>query len=222
MTTPSLFDYGATKKVEYFSGARDDYVAALPDDPDAVILEIGCGDGSTGLAAKQAGKAGRYIGIEIAEAPAEIARTRLDAVHVGNVETMGLDDLPERYDAVIASEVLEHLADPWATVARLAARLKPGGLFLASSPNVAHHKIVRSLLAGHWRLTEFGPMDRTHLRWFTPEAYAAMFTEAGFEIVYQGGVAPLGPKGAVLSRISGGRLDHLLHRQVNIHARKRG
>ena len=44
---------------------------------------------------------------------------------------------PPAYDAVILSEVLEHLTDPWALVRKLSPLVRPGGLLLASSPNVS-------------------------------------------------------------------------------------
>ena len=220
MTHSDLFDYSTTKSDRYFTGARNDYVSVLPDSSIANILEIGCGDGSTGAAALAAGKCGRYVGIEIAEGPAARARACLSDVRLGNVEVMDITDPPETYDAVIASEVLEHLTDPWDVVRRLAALLKPGGLFLASSPNVAHHRIVRDLVRGRWRLADSGPMDRTHLRWFTPESYRRMFEEAGLDVIHSAGVAPLGPRARVLSRLTGGRINHLFYTQNNIHARK--
>lgn len=222
MSVPSsaLFDYGANKTERYFSGARLDYVAALPDTPNANILEIGCGDGSTGSATIAAGKCARYTGVEIAPSVAEIARGVLHDVITGNIETLDLPFETESLDAIIMSEVLEHLADPWAVVARLHKLLRPGGLFLASSPNVAHYRIIKALIAGRWELTDSGPMDRTHLRWFTPASYRAMFETAGFEIVFAGPVTPPGPRRRLISALSGRRLDHLFQGQNNIHARK--
>lgn len=219
-TSSSLFDYDAKKTKQYFSGARLDFVAALPDNTGASIIEIGCGDGSTGAAVIAAGKCANYTGVEIAPSVADTARGVLHEVITGNVETLELPFETESVDAVIMSEVLEHLADPWTVVARLHSLLRPGGLFLASSPNVAHHRIIRNLIAGRWDLTESGPMDRTHLRWFTPRTYRKMFEDAGFEIVYSGPVTAPGRRRRLVAALSGGRLDHLFNVQNNVHARK--
>ncbi|NJS37775.1 MAG: transglycosylase domain-containing protein, partial [Rhodobacteraceae bacterium] len=67
-------------------------------------------------------------------------------------------------------------------VARIAPLLRSGGLIFASSPNISHHRVIRSLLRGSWDLADQGVMDRTHLRWFTPRSYQAMFENAGFII----------------------------------------
>jgi len=78
----------------YFQGMRADYVEALPADPGATLLEIGCSEGQTGALALARGKCARYIGIELHDPSARIAATRLSEVHVGNIEEMALDVLP--------------------------------------------------------------------------------------------------------------------------------
>lgn len=44
--------------------------------------------------------------------------------------------LPRRYDAVLLSHVLEHLAEPEAAMARLAEALEPDGLLIGGSPTM--------------------------------------------------------------------------------------
>ena len=72
--------------------------------------------------------------------------------------------------------------DPWAALARLSPLVKSGGVALASSPNVSHYSIVANLARGRFELTDFGAMDRTHMRWFTPATYRALFEGAGFAV----------------------------------------
>jgi 2-polyprenyl-3-methyl-5-hydroxy-6-metoxy-1,4-benzoquinol methylase len=126
------------------------------------------------------------------------------------------------FDAVFASEVLEHLIDPWQCVDRLAGLLKPGGIFLASSPNVCHHKIIRQLVAGRFDLRETGPMDRTHLRWFTPSTYRQMFEAAGLRVDQLGPVGPPGPKSKALGLLLPPKQKVCLWVQINIRAVKPG
>jgi 2-polyprenyl-3-methyl-5-hydroxy-6-metoxy-1,4-benzoquinol methylase len=47
-------------------------------------------------------------------------------VLIGDVETLDLAALEGQFDALIVSEVLEHLVDPWGVLKRLANWLKPG------------------------------------------------------------------------------------------------
>lgn len=209
------------KPQSYFSGARHDFVGRLPRSRDAAVLEIGCGTGATGALARAAGRAGRYVGVELCEPAAAQARTVLHDVIVGDVETMDLPFHTAEFDALILSEVLEHLIEPWALVERLAPFVRPGGIVLASSPNVSHWRVISSLLRGRFDLEEKGVFDRTHMRWFTPSTFSAMFERAGFEVTSVGPVANFGPNGRILSHLSGGRLDHLLMVQIAIEGRRR-
>jgi SAM-dependent methyltransferase len=205
----------------YFTGARADFVARLPGDPDAAILEVGCGSGGTGALALASGKAGRYVGVELFPSAAAEARRVLSEVIEGDVETIALPFARASFDVLILSEVLEHLRDPWAAVGRLAPLVKTGGLVLASSPNIAHWRIVLALAAGRFEHTGMGPMDRTHLRWFTPSTFRGLFEGAGFAVEHVGPVTPFAARTRLLSRLSGGRTDHLFMRQIALLGRKR-
>jgi 2-polyprenyl-3-methyl-5-hydroxy-6-metoxy-1,4-benzoquinol methylase len=210
----------ADKAANYFSGTRHDMLSRLTTDPDAHILEVGCGGGATGAAALAANKAGHYVGIELAPDIADEARTRLSEVITGNVETMDLAPFHGRFDAIILSEVIEHLVDPWATVARLIACLKPGGEIIASSPNIAHRKIIGGLISGKFEYAADGLMDRTHLRWFTPESYRALFVEAGLSIIAIVPVRAPGRLPRLFNRLTAERFSHLFVTQIMVHARK--
>lgn len=209
------------KPDEYFSGERRDIVALLPADPAARILEVGCGSGGTGRAALAAGKAGHYAGIEIDPPSAERARRHLSAVLPGNAEEMDLSPIGDGFDALIMSEVLEHLVDPWRTLRRLADRLRPGAMVYASSPNVAQRAVIRDLLRGRFAYQDHGVMDRTHLRWFTPDSFAAMFREAGFDAISIEPVGGFRPKAKLVNRLTAGRFRHLFMAQIMYVGRKR-
>ncbi len=217
-----LQDRYALKDEAYYGGGRADYVAALPDDPSAAILEIGAGDGATGALALRAGKAGRYVGVEMFEPVAVKARGVLSEVLVGNAETMDLPFQPATFDALIMSEVLEHLVDPEALLGRLLPLLKPGARVFASSPNIAHFKVVYELVMGRFRYEKLGTMDHTHLRWFTPETYRTMFERAGFVVDNTAPFVRLrGLKGLGLGLL-GRRFDHLGWGQINLQGHRPG
>jgi 2-polyprenyl-3-methyl-5-hydroxy-6-metoxy-1,4-benzoquinol methylase len=218
---PGLAAAYGTKADAYFTGARGDFVARLPDDCPLGVLEIGCGDGVTGYLARKAGKCQRYVGVELFPAAAEKARRHLDEVVVGDVESVKLPWPAASFDAIILSEVLEHLMSPEAALARLAPLVRPGGMVLASSPNVAHWRVIRELLAGRFELADSGVFDRTHLRWFTPRSFRSLFEGAGFEVTSVEPVTPFAPRAQLISRLSGGRLDHLFMTQILLEGRKR-
>ncbi|MET1112724.1 MAG: class I SAM-dependent methyltransferase [Allosphingosinicella sp.] len=217
-----LREFYTAKDASYFSGVRTDILAELPKDAGARILEIGCGTGATGEAALATGRAGFYRGVEFDPDSAERARAVLTDVVCANVETIDPARIADSYDVLILSEVLEHLIDPWGVMKALAPFVKPGGRVYASSPNISHHKVIRSLLAGRFDYETEGVMDRTHVRWFTPASYRALFEEAGFETISVGPVAPYPGKARLINRLSGGRLAHLFQLQIMYKGRRPG
>ena len=202
----------------YFDRPRTDYVEALPEDSSAKILELGCGAGATGALAISRGKCATYVGVELVPEQAAIAATRLSTVHAGAVEDVELPYAPGSFDALICSEVLEHLVDPQSVVIRLVRLLKPGGLVFASSPNIAHHRIIRSLILGRFDYADQGVMDRTHLQWFTPRSFRRLFENAGVVVDWLGPVNTT----ARLPRLAGSApFAHLTWVQIDLRGHVR-
>jgi 2-polyprenyl-3-methyl-5-hydroxy-6-metoxy-1,4-benzoquinol methylase len=207
-----------SKRSSHFTNARCDYVSELPSNRDARILEVGCGCGETGALALAEGKCGSYYGVEMCQAAAEMAQKRLTEIVVGDIEQLELPWISETFDALILSEVLEHLADPWATLRKLRRTLRPGGLVFASSPNISHYRTIAMLLRGDWSLTDCGLMDRTHLRWFTPKTYRQMFASCGYVVDCVREHQPLTRKAGAVNALTLGRFKHLFMGQVDLRA----
>lgn len=143
------------------------------------VLEIGCHTGYFSRVLRANGC--RVTGVEINAEAATRAREEGFDVRVGSVEDAALlAALPGPFDALLLMDVLEHLVDPWTTLARLGEQVKPGGQLLVSLPNVACWTMRRALLAGRWQYTRDGLLDRTHLRFFTFESGQALIAGAGF------------------------------------------
>jgi len=210
----------SAKVVTYFNGARQDYVGALPPNAEARILEVGCGEGATGALALGQGKCGVYCGVELCERAANIAKGRISAVVTGNIEDQELPWPSDWFDALILSEVLEHLVDPWSVLRKLRPLLKPNALVFASSPNVSHHKVIRMLMRGEWNLGDAGLMDRTHLRWFTPKAYRDMFQACGYIVDSVGEKERPSRKARIASFITLGRYRHLFVGQIDLRGHR--
>ncbi|MGA8620114.1 MAG: class I SAM-dependent methyltransferase [Candidatus Sulfotelmatobacter sp.] len=136
----------SAKNPVYFAGARSDYVAARPNNRQARILEVGCGEGGTGSLALLEGKCGTCCGVELCESAAAKAKDRITEVLVGNIEEMELPWPPEFFDALILSEVLEHLVDPWSALRKLRSLMKRDARVFASSRNISNHKVIRMLI----------------------------------------------------------------------------
>jgi 2-polyprenyl-3-methyl-5-hydroxy-6-metoxy-1,4-benzoquinol methylase len=166
---------------DYFRDAKPELLKLI--DPQGMrILDAGCAAGGNGELMKRAG-AGEVIGIELIPEAAEEARRHLDQVLVGDLASIDLAAVAaEPFDAVLAVDVLEHLVDPAEALARLVETLKPGGLLVASIPNVAHVWVIASLFAARWPQKDGGIFDRTHLRFFARRDMVRLLTEAGLEV----------------------------------------
>src|SRR5690349_6695688 len=73
-TIQAIYD---DKPASYFANARNDIVTMLPTGAESAVLELGCGAGGTGRAAIAAGKAGRYVGLELSDTAAAEAKKHL-------------------------------------------------------------------------------------------------------------------------------------------------
>jgi 2-polyprenyl-3-methyl-5-hydroxy-6-metoxy-1,4-benzoquinol methylase len=173
------------------------------------ILEIGCGEGYTGAYLKQTGQAKEVHGIELVPEVAESARKRLDSVLTGDLETIDLPFEMHSFDYIIGTETLEHLAVPERVLSRLKPLLKPEGLFIASVPNMRHIRLIWHLaVEGDWRYRDSGPLDRTHMRFFTRKSFIRLFTDSGYQVTSTAPV--LLAKAQFLNRITFGLLEEFL------------
>ena len=104
--------------MSYYTNVNKDLLASIPMTARR-ILEIGCGDGSFGLAVKARNPQVEYFGVEVFETVAAIANERLDRVICGDIETENvfqsvLDVFDKKpFDVIIFGDVREHLIDPW-------------------------------------------------------------------------------------------------------------
>jgi 2-polyprenyl-3-methyl-5-hydroxy-6-metoxy-1,4-benzoquinol methylase len=150
------------------------------------ILDLGCASGALGEALKARG-AVEVVGVEVDPAYAEAARPRLDRVVEAEIEELAASDELEvelgEFDCLVCGDVLEHLVDPWTSLRRFAALLKPGGTAVVSLPNVRFWETFWQLgVRGVWPRRLEGIFDRDHLRWFT--------IATGIELVQQAGLEP--------------------------------
>jgi predicted TPR repeat methyltransferase len=190
----------ATKPFSYYEQTRPELVALLPERLGRV-LDLGCGAGGVGRAVRE--RADRLVGIELDPAAAEQAREAYDEVHVGAVEHE-LAGLGQRFDTILAYDVLEHLADPSTVLAGLQGVGAPGALLHVSVPNARHWTLVRDLLVrGTFGYTEWGHRDSTHLRWLTRRDLVQLLEGAGWR-VERVAHAPLSAAGTMAERVTCG------------------
>jgi SAM-dependent methyltransferase len=114
--------YYMSEKAEYEFAAQ--YIT-----PEDRVLELGVGRGA--FAAKI--KAQSYVGLELSEAAANLARERGVVVHKCSIEEHAVDH-PDAYDVVCSFQVLEHISDPKSFIESSLRCLRKGGKMIHSVP----------------------------------------------------------------------------------------
>ncbi len=150
------------------------------------VLELGCASGRFGFELKSRHPGAMVVGIEAGRGAAAKAATRLDRVICARIEEVdfaaeGFHE--DRFDLLVAADILEHLVNPWRVLERLRPCLAADGRMLASIPNVRNLDLMRDLVdGGRWQYVERGLLDVTHVRFFTLIEIDRMLKETGFRI----------------------------------------
>jgi 2-polyprenyl-3-methyl-5-hydroxy-6-metoxy-1,4-benzoquinol methylase len=166
----------------YYSHVRNEIAQLLPDRVGRV-LEIGCGRGETLAWIKSTKGAAFSCGVELFAESANHAAQKLDRVLTGNFEAMELPSDMKEFDVILCLDVLEHFVDPWKAIQRLDALLRPGGVLIASIPNVRYFRVALALLLqGRWDYQDSGILDRTHLRFFTRRTALELLQSSGLRL----------------------------------------
>ncbi len=147
------------------------------------VLDVGCSSGYLGEALKERRDA-RVWGIELDDTDAAMARERgLEEVFTADLDSFDWDDLGTReFDVVVFADVLEHLKRPGDAIRGAARHLAPGGVVIASIPNIAHLSIRVELMEGGFAYEKLGLLDDTHLKYFTKKTVGDLFRAAGLSI----------------------------------------
>lgn len=193
-----LYEAKAQTYAAFGNGAIAEHALRLLP-PGGRVIDVGCASG--GLLALLRPRAGHLAGLELSPTAARAAAQIGDQVVCGALENPALPFEPDSFDLVVLADVLEHLTDPAAGLARAAAWCRPGGAVLVSVPNVAHWHARLTLLRGRWPQEASGTFDASHLRWFTRGSLQALLRAAGLHDVELDAIVP-----ALRNQLGAGRL----------------
>jgi SAM-dependent methyltransferase len=170
-----VFPASAAKRREIFRARVDLVAEAVPRRPVDTLVDVGAGFGWFAAMCLEAGVARRVFavepnpelavscraaaGVEVIEAPIEEAYETLEA------------------DVITCFELIEHTFEPGAVLTACCRRLRPGGLFVCTTPNWEGFDV--SLL----RERSDNVAGPHHLQLFTPASLREALRNAGFRDV---------------------------------------
>lgn len=197
--------------MDYYHWVRQEIRPLLPKNPSRV-LEVGAGGGGTLKWIKALYPKVETTAVEINPALLQELRQNVDVPIIGPIDE-AISQL-KIYDLILMLDVLEHLADPTATLKNLSKHLEKGGQIIVSVPNIAHLSVsIPLLLKRRFDYQDAGILDRTHLKFFVEETAVKLLNDANF-VVTGGLISGIqGSKSKLLDLVSFGALRHHLAKQ---------
>ncbi len=143
------------------------------------VLDLGAAGGHLGRAVRD--RCAFLAGVEPDTTLPASAREGYDDWRACEAMAAGEWEIP--FDLVICADVLEHVVRPEEVLERIRRWLKPGGVLLASLPNIANVSIRAGLLAGSFRYAHRGILDRTHVSFYTRSTARELLESCGFTVL---------------------------------------
>ena len=159
----------------------------IPCDKKLHILDLGCGNGSLSGLLVDLGYS--VVGIDSSETGIKIAKEAFPKCDFLKVDIYELpyEILENRFDIILAMDVIEHLYWPGHLLKAARRCLKQGGRFIISTPYHGYFKnLVLSFFNG-WDRHFTATWDGGHIKFFSLKTLFDLLREEGFVVIeYKG------------------------------------
>ena len=153
------------------------------------VLDIGCG---AGLLCEPLARLGAHVvGVDPSESNIAAAKLHAGKSHVSidyRCTTLEEMDQRERFDIVLAMEVVEHVVDVGAFLGRCASVLKPGGLMVVSTLNRTWKSFALAIVGAEYVLRWLPRGTHQWEKFVTPDELARHLENCRLGITEQAGV----------------------------------
>jgi len=92
-------------------------------------------------------------------------------------------DGEDKFDVVIAADVLEHTYNPLQTLIGMKSLLRQDGEIILSLPHVGHSAVIGCIMNEDFEYRDWGLLDRTHIRFFGIKNIDRLHQEAGLSMI---------------------------------------
>ena len=175
------------EKETTFSLRLDWFIRNIP--PQSKILDYGCGEGVALAGLSEKGNIHTdSCGVDIAENAVKKASTRFPELKFLQTNPDGTTSFAdESFDAIVASEVIEHIFDTDGVFKEFRRLLRPSGRLLLSCPYHGFLKDLAILLAGKMDAHYHDPYSQ-HIRYYSRVTLRLIHERHGFHLIKQSGV----------------------------------
>jgi 2-polyprenyl-6-hydroxyphenyl methylase/3-demethylubiquinone-9 3-methyltransferase len=147
------------------------------------VLDAGCGNGN--LSARIAATGFDVSAFDASTSGVEHARRTFPGIRFEVASAY--DDLRQHFgevfDACVCVEVIEHLYDPRAFVDRVLQVLRPGGLFILSTPYHGYLKNLALAITGKMDSHYTTLWDGGHIKFWSRATLTTLLQERGFQVI---------------------------------------
>ncbi len=154
------------------------------------LLDIGCGGGI--LSEPLARLGAQVVGADPSEENIAVARAHAGeselTVDYRNTTAEDLAAAGERFDVVLAMEVVEHVTDVSSFVATCASMVKPGGLMIAATLNRTLKSFALAIVGAEYVLRWLPRGTHQWDKFVTPEELESAIEKAGLAVTGERGV----------------------------------
>jgi 2-polyprenyl-6-hydroxyphenyl methylase/3-demethylubiquinone-9 3-methyltransferase len=183
---PVRLGYIRDRAAEHFgrAGTRLDSLAGLR------ILDIGCGGGILSEPLARLGAA--MVGADPSEPNIAVAQRHAAdaglAIDYRATSAEALAEAGERFDVVLAMEVVEHVTDVGQFIATTAEMVKPGGLLFVATLNRTLKSFALAIVGAEYVLRWLPRGTHQWDKFVTPNELAIVIAQSGLEIFDETGV----------------------------------
>ncbi len=157
------------------------------------VVDIGSGNGSLCGALKKEGY--DVVGIEYDANGYKISSKAYPDIHFYNLGVEANASIvlesEDKFDAVISTEVIEHLYSPHLLPIFSKSILKTNGLLIISTPYHGYLKNLALSLLDYWDFHHSPLWHGGHIKFWSKKTLAKLFFENGFELIQFYGVGRL-------------------------------
>jgi len=164
---------------------RLDYIDGSADLKGKRVLDVGCGGGI--LAESMAARGAEVVGIDMGEAPLEVARLHLLETGVDvDYRRMSAEELaaaePASFDVVTCMEMLEHVPDPGSVIRACHELVKPGGKGFFSTINRNPKAYLFAIVGAEYLLRMLPRGTHDFAKFIRPSELAGWARDAGLTV----------------------------------------